>query len=293
MHKKKNIYMWCYIFLLPTIIMYLLFSLWPMIATFYFSLFHWDGVGWPKDYIGLQNYSTLVHDPYFWNAFKNTFFYAIVQNLIKLPLALIIAIILNNSKLKGRTLYRVLIFLPVVTPTAVIGLVFRLLLNPFFGPVNGILQNLHLITQPIDWLGPSLAMWTIIIVSTWQVFGRYMIYWMAGLQTIPNELYEAASIDGANSVQRFLYITLPMLKKIAVVITLFGFVFALRVFDFVKVMTDGGPSFRTDVVSTYIYRLAFEDSNIRIGFASAVAMFFVMVLVSIGIVQQIIRRRTS
>lgn len=265
-------------------------GIWPMIATGYFSLFRWEGIGWPEEFIGFANYMELLKDPYFWNAFKNTFFYAFFQTLIKLPIALFLAIVLNERLIKARAVYRVLFFLPVILPTAVVSLDFKLLLNPFSGPVNKFLMNLGMADTPIDWFGLNLAMWTIIMVSTWQVTGRYMVYWLSGLQTIPRELYEAAEIDGANAFQRFFYITLPSLKNFIMIIVLLGFIYSLRVFDYVKVMTDGGPAFRTDVVSTYIYRLALESASRRLGYASAVAFFFAMLLVIIGILRTLSNR---
>ena len=290
--RKKELG-WIYVFLSPALVSLGLFGIWPMVATGYFSLFDWDGIGWPSSFIGISNYLELIRDPYFWNAFKNTFFYAFFQTLIKLPLALVLAVILNERLLRARSVYRVLFFLPVILPTAVVSLDFKLLLNPFTGPVNKLLQDMGIIDMPIDWFGMNLAMWTIIMVSTWQVTGRYMVYWLSGLQTIPRELYEAADIDGANSFQKFFFITLPSLKKFIMVIILLGFVYALRVFDYVKVMTDGGPAYSTDVVSTYVYRLAFESQATRLGYASAVAFFFAMILLAIGIARIIWSGRGS
>ncbi len=285
--RKKSEYLWIYIFLTPALVSLALFGIWPMVATGYFSFFRWNGIGWPSDFVGLKNYFELLKDPYFWNAFKNTFFYAFFQTLIKLPIALVLAVVLSETLMKAKSVYRALFFLPVILPTAVVSLDFKLILNPFTGPVNKLLTDLGIIDMPIDWFGMNLAMWTIIVVSTWQVTGRYMVYWLSGLQTVPRELYEAADIDGANSFQKFFYITLPSLKKFTMIIILLGFVYALRVFDYVKIMTDGGPAYRTDVVSTYIYRLAFESQATRLGYASAVAFFFAMVLLAIGITRTI------
>lgn len=279
---------WCYLFILPMMVMFCGFTLWPIVASFFFSLYNWDGIGGLENYIGLANFIELVKDPYFWNAFKNTYLYAIFQTVVKLPIALILAIILNNPRLKGAAAYRTVYFLPVVTTTAIIGIIFTFILNPYSGALNNVLKGAHLIGKPIDWLGiGSLAFIMVIIVGAWQKIGQYMVYWLAGLQSIPEELYEAAKIDGANGVQIFRHITIPLLKPIGAVILLLGFVNSLRVFDLVMTMTGGGPNFATDMMSTFVYRNAFsvESGNPRMGYASAAGLIFGISLVIVAILQ--------
>ncbi len=286
-------YRWCYIFLLPSLSVYLMFLLWPLVASIYYSFFDWNGFGeWPEYWIGLRNYLDIIKDSYFWNALKNTFHFVFFQNLIKLPLSLFIAWVLNNPKLKGSNFYRALFFLPVVSSTAIIGIVLTFILSPFNGPLNEILMKIGLLNFPVDWLGSvSTAMWMIILVETWHMAGQYIVYWLAGLQSIPDELYEAARVDGANSWQTFFYITIPALKPVAIIITLLGVVNSLRVFDIVQVMTGGGPSFATDVVTTFIYRNGFGSSITKVGYASAAAVLFGFIIMSFGSLQGIIVKR--
>lgn len=284
---------WCYLFLAPTLIMYTAFTLWPIVATWYFSLFDWDGIGWPSNFVGLRNFLEVAKDRYFWQAFRQTMKFVVFQSALKLPVALCLALFLNNPKLLGRNFYRTVYFLPVVTTTAVIGIVMKFIFNPFNGPFNAALTRLGLLRVPVDWLGSiETALWVIIVVEAWHVCGQYMVYWLAGLQTVPSDLMEAAMIDGATKLQAFWYVTLPLLRPIATIIVLLGLVNALHVFDIVLTMTGGGPAFSTEVVNTFIYKTAFAGYP-RIGYASAAGIFFGVTVMVISIVQGLLLRRAQ
>ncbi|WP_198536560.1 sugar ABC transporter permease [Paenibacillus sp. DMB5] len=277
-----------YLFVLPMLVFFAAFTLWPMIASWYYSFFNWDGIGWPTDFVGLGNFREVASDPGFWNAFMNTFLFALTHVLIQMPLALIVAVILNNQFLAGRNVYRLLLFVPVISTTAVIGVIFSILLNPLGGAINEMLLGTGLINEPINFLGSTaLALPTLLAVSVWKSFGTPMIYWLAGLQTIPGELYEAAKIDGASKVQSFFRITVPMLAPIGLVITLLTFINNLDPFDLVRTMTEGGPVKATDVVQTYIFRYAFEpeSGSSRYGFASAAGILFSLAVLVVVIIQ--------
>ncbi|MBC7234601.1 MAG: sugar ABC transporter permease [Chloroflexi bacterium] len=282
---------WCYIFITPAAIFYLAFTVWPILASWYYSFFDWRGIGRPEEYVGLANFIEVASDKYFWSAMLHTFEYMFGVVILNLPTTLIMAIILNNPRLKGAAVYRVIYFLPVVTTTAIVGIVMTYIFGPFNGAFNTILIRLGLISKPIHWLGlASTAMPTIIVVAVWKGFGTNMLYWLAGLQAIPQELYEAAKVDGANAIQAFWHITLPLLKPVGLVILLFTVVGSLHVFDLIKVMTDGGPYFRTETVSIFIYRYAFGQVS-RIGFASAAGIFFGLVAMIFSILQGLLIRR--
>lgn len=279
---------WCYLFILPVVVMFAGFTLYPIIASGYFALFDWNGIGWPNKFIGLGNFIELIKDRYFWNAFQNTYVYAILQTAIKLPIALFLAIILNNPRLKASSFYRTVYFLPVVTTTAIIGIIFTFILNPYSGAFNNILIWLKMMKKPVDWLGTSgLAFLMVVIVGAWQKIGQYMIYWLAGLQTIPDELYEAAKIDGANSAQVLRHITLPLLRPIGAVILVLGFVNSLKVFDLVMTMTGGGPNFSTDMMGTYVFRNAFsvDSGTPRMSYAAAASLLFGISLIIVALLQ--------
>ena len=276
---------WCYIFITPAAIFYLAFTAWPILASWYYSLFSWRGFGRPVNYVGLANFVEVATERYFWSALGHTFEFMIGAVALNLPTTLLMALLLNNRRLKGASFYRVIYFLPVVTTTAIVGIVMTYIFGPFNGAFNTMLVRAGLIDRPIHWLGmASTAMPTIIVVSVWKGFGTNMLYWLAGLQAIPQELYEAAKVDGANVFQAFWHVTLPLLRPVALVILLFTVVGSLQVFDMIKVMTDGGPFFRTETVSLFIYRYAFTGSP-RIGYDSAAGIFFGLIAMVFSLIQ--------
>jgi ABC-type sugar transport system permease subunit len=293
--RRMREHVWCYIFIAPAVILYLMFTVWPVLASWYFAFFDWSGLGVPTRFVGLANFEEVVTNPYFWNAFKHSFQFMAGMVVIQLPTTLIMAIILNNRRLKAASVYRVIFFLPVVTTTAIVGIVMTYIFSPFNGVVNTVLVRLGLISKPIHFLGQaSTALLTIVVVSAWKGFGTNMMYWLAGLQSIPSEVYEAAKVDGASTVQTFFRITLPLIRPVGLVITLFTVVGALRVFDLVKVMTDGGPFFLTETISVFIYRYAFGSTGMpRIGFASAAGIFFGLAAMILSLIQGLAIRRAG
>ena len=282
---------WVYLFMLPSLILTAMFTLYPIFASFYYSLFQWSGFTSDAFYIGSQNYADVVVDSQFWNAFKNSFVFMLSSVPIKLSLALVIAIILNDRALRLAPVFRTMFFVPVVTTTAIVGIVMTFIMSPFNGPINTIMLDLGLIARPIDFLGdPKISLFSVVGVEIWKWLGNPMIYWLAALQTIPSSLYEAAEVDGANWWRKFFFITMPLLKPFAIVIVLITAVGTLNVFALVQTMTGGGPYFSSEVMEVYIYRTAFGAANSmtlpRLGYASAAAAFFgvsVMFLATIQI----------
>ncbi|GCE50513.1 multiple sugar transport system permease protein/raffinose/stachyose/melibiose transport system permease protein [Thermosporothrix hazakensis] len=214
---------------------------------------------------------------------------------IQLVLALSLALILNNPKLRFASVYRAIFFIPSVTSAAVIAVVIQLIVTNFGDNINNLLNQLHITDQHIDWLGdPRFALGIIIVVGIWLGLGINLVYFMAGLQTIPQELYEAARIDGANSIARFFFITIPMLRSIGVIIVILALLGSLQVFDLVLVLTNGGPFGATEVVNTYIYHQAFGDTHLSIqpdvGFASAASFFYGVILMILSVAQVFVFR---
>ncbi|ACQ82183.1 binding-protein-dependent transport systems inner membrane component [Beutenbergia cavernae DSM 12333] len=285
---RRRATIWGYVFLLPLILIFGGFTLWPIVASWGYSFFDWDGVGPPEDFVGLANFSEALGSASFWNAFGNSFLFSLGALLVELPLALILALVLNNTLLRGRNVYRLAFFLPVVATTAVIGMVIAVLLSPVGGVVNEALRSIGLIDRPINFLGsPSTALPTVIGVDIWKGFGITLIYWLAALQTVPKDLYEAAKLDGASPRQQLASVTLPVLMPLAVVILLLTFQRSLNTFDLVQSMTGGGPVYSTDVVPTYIYRYAFDPVSAapRYGFACAVGVVFGLFTLLITLLQ--------
>lgn len=270
-------YFWVYLFFAPFLIFYLGFTLWPLFASLIYSFLDWDGakpITWER-FVGVKNYLTILKTPLFWKSFINTVIFATVNTAIKLPLSLLMAIILLRKWLWMKRFFRTLFFTPMIVPVAIAGLIFTLLLNPANGAVNDFLKSLGVIKRSLDFLGNSnTALLTVILVSVWQIFGQYMIYWMAALQNVPEEVYEAAEIDGVNEWQKLIHITLPIIRPLAVIIGFLAFVNALRVFGLIVTMTAGGPGSETYVVSYFIYTQAFSEVPFRYGYASSAALFF-------------------
>lgn len=256
------------------------FVLWPTVASWYFAFYNWDGIGWPSQFVGLNNFREVASDSYFWHAFEHSGIYTGALVVTVVPGALGIAMILNSSKLRAKGFFRTLFILPVVLTTAVVGVEMNALFATQGGFVNSVLQDVGLIGKPIDWLGSSgTAMLVLIVVGAWKTFGIKVVYWIAGLQTLPPELYEAARVDGASRWQAFRYVTIPLLLPFAVIIAFLETMNGLHVFDLVRTLTDGGPYFGTDMVPLYIYRYAFDTSGNgaslpQLGFASAAGIFY-------------------
>lgn len=287
-HLKNEV--WCWLFLAPTMILFTMFQGWPIVASLYYSMLDWSGLTSDSTFVGIRNFVDVAQDPYFWNAYKNSFKFMLGALPFHVFLALILAVIVNHPK---RSLYRTFIFLPVVTTTSIVGIIMVFIWGSD-GAVNGALVNLGLIDAPISWLGDAKwSMFTVIFISVWKHLGVNLVYWLAGLQGIPKELYEAAEVDGARGFRRFFHITLPLLVPVGTVIVLLNVVNSLKGFDLIKTMTNGGPFFATDVVSTYIYRYAFtsEMGLPQLGYASAAGLFFAVTICMLALLQYFVMKR--
>ncbi|WP_420111094.1 carbohydrate ABC transporter permease [Pseudactinotalea sp.] len=285
---QRREYLWCFLLLVPLLVTFGGFTLWPIVASWWYSFFDWDGVGTPTDWVGLANFVEVASNAAFWRAFWHSFLFSLVAIGVELPLALVFAILLNNVRLRGRNLYRLALFVPVVTTTAVVGIVFVALLDPVRGSVNDALLTLGLIDAPINFLGStSSALPSLMVIDLWKGFGVSLVYWLAALQTVPKELIEAAQLDGARRSSVVRHIMVPVMAPIAIVIMLLLFQRSLGTFDLVQAMTAGGPIYSTDVVPTFIYRFAFdpEMQAPRYGFACAAGVVFGMLTLVLTLMQ--------
>ena len=299
MHPPQIIeYRHCYYLVAPFLILVLSFVVYPIVESFRMCFYEWRSIGHPIRYVGLENFYRIARDPLFWRCFGHSVIYTFTLVPIQLTFALLLALILNNPKLRGRNVYRTLFFIPVVTTPAVIGIVFWMLLRPNEGVITVILGGLHLIGRGKDLLGSKdTALACIIAVGIWQTLGYNMVYFLAGLQTIPLEIYEAADIDGAGTWTKFRHVTLPMLKPVIIVITLLAILGSLRVFDLVKVMTNGQPADASNVVTLYIYNYAFPNPQTEIeasvGLAATAAFFMGILTLGLTTIQVVIGRKLS
>lgn len=278
---------WCYLFMLPSLVLTAGFTLYPTVMSWYFSMLDWSGFGSDKDWTGLDNYREVIDDTLFWDAYIRSFLFTLVGAPIKIGLALVVALLLNDASLRFTSFYRTMFFLPVVTSSAIIGIVMTFIFSPLDGPINMVLLQVGLIDFPVDFLGdPDTALWTVVAVYIWKWFGVTMVYWLAALQVVPRDIYEAARLDGANAWQMHRSITLPIILPFALVIVLITLVSALNIFGLVQTMTAGGPFFTTEVMELYIYRNAFGAGALpRLGFASAAAIFFGVTVLALSLMQ--------
>ena len=264
-------------FVLPATLLIFAFYLYPIVKAFILSF--QTGVGVNLKFAGLFNYKRLLADNLFKRSLGNVLIFLVIQVPIMLMLALILAQLLNDQSLKFRGFFRTALFLPCATSLVSYAIIFRAMFA-LDGFVNAILMNLNLITRPINWIGhPWAARLLIVIALTWRWTGYNMVFFLAGLQNIDNSIYEAALIDGAGGLTRFLKITIPLLRPIILLTAIMSTNGTLQLFDEPMNLTNGGPANATLSVSQYIYRLSFQFSP-RFGYAAAIS-FVIFALVAI------------
>lgn len=266
-----------YLFLLPNLIGFLVFTVFAVIASAGISLTNWDLLS-PAQFVGLANYQQLLtNDPLFRTVVLNTLYFTFVSVPLAIVISLALALALNQG-IRGVTIFRIAYFLPVVTATVVVAMIWRWFYNPDFGILNYVLYELG-IDNPPNWLANrTWAMPAVIIIAVWKQIGYNMVIFLAGLQAIPTTLYEAAAIDGAGRWQRFRHITLPLLTPTSFFILVVSIIGSLQVFDAVLILTEGGPANATRTIVYHIWQEAFVF--LEMGYAAAVAwlLFFMIFL---------------
>ena len=290
--KKKRIVrknMWCWVFMLPTLLLYILFQGYPIITSAWYSMLDWSGMTMNATFVGLQNFKELLADPLFKNSVVNSFKYMIFSVPIQLILSLVIAYILTSIIRKGATVFRTMYFIPVITTASIVGIIMIFIFGGT-GPINQVLALLGIDT--INFLGDEkTALFTVVLIGIWKDLGIYMIYWIAALQSVSQDVYEAAKIDGAGKFRTFTDVVFPLILPIGGVIAVLCVIGSLKVFDIVQTMTNGGPYFATDVVATFVYRTAYSSTtgSPRLGYASAAALLFGLMVVTIGVVLNLVK----
>lgn len=297
LQRRRTPYGWIYLFLAPTLILFTMYTLWPIGATIWYSLTNMRSFTSKNvQFIGLANYVSLFKDEQFLNSMKVTGKFLLMVVPARFILSLLLALVLNWNRCKGKTFFRTMFFLPVLTTSAVIGVVFIMLMDPTMGPFNAIMRLLGMEQWAnVSLLGTSsTALATAGVIWVWKWLGNSLIYWIASLQSIPEELYEAAKIDGANSWQIFKSIMTPLLMPFAAIIMVLTISDAIRVFNLMLTLTNGGPYYTTETVEVFIYRHAFQATSPRMGFASAAAtifgVFFMVIVVAQRAVTSIFKK---
>lgn len=274
------------LFLLPNFIGFLFFIEIPIVSSFFLSFTQWDLISKPK-WVGLQNYTNLLKDPEFWAALKHTIYFIIGYLPTVMVLALGIALILNK-KIKGRLFFRAAYFIPVISSWVAVSLIWKWLFNPSYGLINYALSIFGF--EGLAWLhDPAWAMPAIIITSIWKDLGFVMVIYLAGLQGISSTYYEAAEIDGASSLQKFWYITLPLLNPTTFFVLIISLINSFQVFDQVMIMTGGGPAGATSVLVERIYNHAFR--YFEMGYASAISWVLFLLIFIVTALQMKYQKR--
>jgi len=276
-------------FILPNFLGFGLLTLVPVVTLFYMAFTNWNIFG-QAQFVGLANFERLIGDATFRVSVLNTVVYAGLHIPLTIVISLALALLLN-SKIRGVAFFRTAAFFPYITSIVAIAVVWNLLLSPDYGPVNEMLRAIG-IADPPGWLTSSeWAMPAVVIVGTWRDMGYYMVLFLAGLQTVPSELHEAARVDGANAMQRFWSVTLPCLRPTMFFVTVILTINSLKIFDLILVMTEGGPGTSTLVLSQFIYRKGFEEN--QFGYASAASIVLFLMCIAVTVVQFTINRRRS
>lgn len=265
LHRRR----WIVLGLAPALLVYLLFAVFPILQSVYLSFMDWDGLTAMR-FIGLGNYIEALQNPTFWNSFKNNLYVVAASVFGQVPIALALALLLNR-RIKGAKFFRTAGFLPVVISTVIVSLTWSMVYNTEYGLLNRFLKAVGLGSLAQNWLGdPKWAMLSVCITIIWQFIGLYFIIFLAALQNVPQELYEAAELDGASEWVKTWKITIPMIKETLLVSVILCISGSLRTFDLIYVMTNGGPARATEVMAIYMFNETF--SSTRYGYGSAVSV---------------------
>ena len=269
-------------FLAPAVLLYGMFFVTPMAQAFYYSLFRWRGLSQNKEFIGIQNFQQLSGDPIFWMALKHNLTFMVACVLIVIPLALFFAYVLSR-KVRGASSYRAVFLFPNIISIVAVAVLWSFVYNMQFGLLNAGLKQIGLERFATGWLGePKTALPAVIATSIWYSLGFYIVLFLAGIQSIPPSFYEAASIDGANQWQSFRHITIPLVWEILKLGIVYIVIQTMNVFGLVWVMTEGGPSYHTETMLTYLYRKAFAESQYGYGTALGVVVFVLVLGIALS-----------
>jgi putative chitobiose transport system permease protein len=268
-----------YLFLVPACIILGAFIFYPLLQAIWMSFTDYNMISDPS-FVGLENYKEIIEDDLFWKTLGQTFLYLIVvvPTLVILPIFLAILV---NQKIKGIGFFRSAYYVPVVTSMVVVGITWKWVYADQ-GILNYLLQSIGIIDGPVHWLtSPTTSIFAVMAVTVWKGLGYYMVIYLAGLQAIPSDLYEAADIDGANKWKQIFHITIPMLMPSIIIVTIMSSISAMKVFEEIYVMTGGGPLNSSKTLVFYIYQEAFE--KLRMGYASAVGVILLLITLVLSI----------
>ena len=277
--KNRKSTIKAYLFLLPAFVIFSSVVIVPTLYSFYLSFFSWNGIA-EKKFVAFKNYINLFTvDPVFLTALRNNFIWILLTVFFTVSVSLLLAVVLNRS-FKGRVVYRAIFYVPYMLSWVVVGVIWKWMYNPNMGFINEFLNVIGLSNMKLTWLSnPQIALYCVYMAALWQGVGQPMILFLSGLQTIPADVVEAATIDGAGKIKTFFYVTVPLLKETFVVVFATLIIAAMKVYDIIKVMTGGGPGNATQTLATYMYSQTFMYSNFGKGSAVASVMFLMMIVI--------------
>ena len=285
---KKELF-WGWMFFAPTLVGLLILNIIPIFQTIYKSFFQTGAFGRGDRFVGMSNYIQMVSDGQVWQSLLNTFVYAVIEVPVSIAISLVLAAMLNR-KMKGRSLYRTIYFLPMVAAPAAVAMVWRWLYNSEFGLLNHLLKAVGM--GPVNWISnPDIALASIAVVGIWSVIGYNMILFLAGLQEIPGDYYEAAEIDGAGPVRQFLNITLPLISPTMFFVTTTRVIAAMQVFDVIYMMIDRtNPALpRTQSLVYLFYKYSFIEGDQ--GYGSAIVVLLLLIIMVLTVIQNAAQKK--
>lgn len=279
-----------FILVTPAVILFAAFVIYPVLSTVQLSFYNYGLTDPNITYVGLANYEELLKDPVFWRALGNNGIILVGSSIIQVGGGVILAAVLSRGIRRGKTFFRTLHFAPVILSAVAVGILWQLIYDPGVGILNAVLKAVGVRPPPQGWLGdPNLAIFAILAAACWQYTGYVMTIVLAGMQSVPGEIYEASALDGANEFQNFWHITLPSVRNVIIAGLLITMIGAVKVFDIVYVLTRGGPANASQVLGTYIYYNAFTLN--RAGYASTIAVVLLLIALAFGVLQLRFTRR--
>jgi len=280
-----------YLFILPAMLIYLFLYVYPMFQGLYYSTTDWNGFAPRKNFIGLKNYADIFKDTHVLTAIRNTFVYTVVVTFLSNLLGLILALMLEEPSRWTKT-FRTLFFIPAVLSPVVVSFVWKYMYSPNSGVINSLFRLAGMNGLAQDWLGnPHLALPSVMLVPLWQWGGNVMVVFLAGLVNIPTEYYESGHVDGVNYLQRFRFITWPLLRPSVVFNLVISTIGSFKTFDFIFIMTNGGPGYLTEVLTLTVYNYTLYTA--KFGYGTAVAALLTLFVVLVCIIELRVLSRNS
>lgn len=283
--KASQVHAWfrAILFILPALAFYIVFSTIPIFNTIQLSFYEWDGASPTMTFVGFANFQAIFQDDIFWRALYHNLFWILFTIFVPVTIGLILATILSKPFIRFRLTFRVTYFMPQVVSLVAVGVVWNWIYNPVFGILNRFIQAIGLHQVAPNWLGSEkIVLLSLLIAGSWTYYGFCMVIFLAALSGIDSCYNDVAMIEGANPLQKFFYVTVPLLKNTVILLILHSLIGSFKVFDLVYMMTRGGPFYSSEVISTYMFRTAFNFSEVGKGAAISIVLALIIAFCSLS-----------